>query len=121
MAVVRYIVNDVDQAVAFYRDALGFAVVQHFGSAMAMVEHGDLRLWLAGPTASASRPMPDGAQPTPGGWNRFVITVDDIEAVVARLRGLSVDFRNAIITGPGGRQVLCVDPSGNLVELFQAA
>ena len=121
MAVVRYIVDDVDQAVAFYRDGLGFAVVQQFGPAMAMVEQGDLRLWLAGPMASASRPMPDGAQPVPGGWNRFVVTVDDIEAVVARLRGLEIRFRNEIITGPGGRQVLCVDPSGNVVELFQPA
>lgn len=119
MAVVRYIVRDVDQAVAFYRDALGFTVVQQFGPAMAMVEQGDLRLWLAGPAASASRPMRDGAQPAPGGWNRFVITVDDIEAVVARLLSLGAEFRNEIFTGPGGRQVLCVDPSGNPVELFQ--
>ncbi len=121
MAQVRYLVNDVDQAVAFYRDGLGFALVQQFGPAMAIVEQGDLRLWLAGPAASASRPMPDGAQPAPGGWNRFVLTVDDIEATVVRLRGLEIGFRNEIIAGPGGRQVLCLDPSGNPVELFQPA
>ena len=88
---------------------------------MAIVARDDLTLWLAGPMASASRAMPDGAQPAPGGWNRFVITVDDIEADVARLRGMGISFRNEIITGPGGRQVLCVDPSGNPVELFQPA
>ena len=120
MAQVRYIVDDVDLAIGFYRDGLGFSVVQQFGPAMAILELGDLRLWLAGPAASASKPMPDGAQPKAGGWNRFVVTVDDIEAVAGRLRDQGVSFRNEILSGPGGRQVLCVDPAGNLVELFQA-
>jgi catechol 2,3-dioxygenase-like lactoylglutathione lyase family enzyme len=121
MAQVRYFVQDVGQAVTFYRDHLGFQLVQQFGPAMAIVEQDDLRLWLAGPQASASRPMPDGAQPVPGGWSRFVLTVDDLEAVVARLRDSGVGFRNEIVTGPGGRQILCEDPSGNPIELFEPA
>jgi catechol 2,3-dioxygenase-like lactoylglutathione lyase family enzyme len=121
MAQVRYFVQDVGQAVTFYRDHLGFQLVQQFGPAMAIVEQDDLRLWLAGPQASASRPMPDGAQPVPGGWSRFVLTVDDLEAVVARLRNSGVGFRNEIVTGPGGRQILCEDPSGNPIELFEPA
>jgi len=119
MAQVRYIVNDVDTAVAFYTDALGFSLEQQFGPAMAIVEREGLRLWLAGPQASASRPMADGAQPAPGGWNRIVLTVDDLDRVVARLRDQDVIFRNPVISGPGGRQTLCEDPSGNLIELFQ--
>jgi catechol 2,3-dioxygenase-like lactoylglutathione lyase family enzyme len=121
MAQVRYFVQDVGRAVTFYRDHLGFQLVQQFGPAMAIVEQDDLRLWLAGPQASASRPMPDGAQPVPGGWSRFVLTVDDLEAVVARLRDSGVGFRNEIVTGPGGRQILCEDPSGNPIELFEPA
>jgi catechol 2,3-dioxygenase-like lactoylglutathione lyase family enzyme len=121
MAQVRYFVQDVGQAITFYRDHLGFQLVQQFGPAMAIVEQDDLRLWLAGPQASASRPMPDGAQPVPGGWSRFVLTVDDLEAVVARLRNSGVGFRNEIVTGPGGRQILCEDPSGNPIELFEPA
>jgi catechol 2,3-dioxygenase-like lactoylglutathione lyase family enzyme len=121
VATVRYIVDDVGRAVDFYRDRLGFAVIQQFGPAMAMVERDDLRLWLAGPSASASRPMPDGAQPVPGGWGRFVLTVDDLEAMVARLKGEGVAFRNDIVIGPGGRQILVQDPAGNVVELFQPA
>lgn len=121
MAQVRYFVRDVDQAITFYRDHLGFRLVQQFGPAMAIVEQDDLRLWLAGPQASASRPMPDGAKPAPGGWSRFVLTVGDLEAVVAKLRDSGVGFRNEIVTGPGGRQILCEDPSGNPIELFEPA
>lgn len=120
MASVRYIVADVDAAVAFYRDHLGFELRQQFGPAMAILDLGDLALWLAGPAASASRPMPDGRQPEPGGgWSRFVIEVDDLPALVARLRAAGVAFRNDIIEGPGGRQILCEDPSGNVIELFE--
>lgn len=120
MATVRYLVNDVEASVAFYTGLLGFELVQQFGPAMAITKKGDLTLWLAGPAASASRPMPDGRQPTPGGWNRFVVEVDDIEATFAALRASGASTRNEIISGPGGRQVLVDDPSGNCVELFQA-
>ena len=119
MATVRYLVNDVDAAVAFYVDSLGFEIAQQFGAAIAILKRQDLTLWVAGPQASAARPMPDGARPEPGGWNRFVIEVEDIEARVAELMARGVTFRNDIVTGPGGRQVLCEDPSGNAVELFQ--
>ena len=121
MATARYIVDDVAAAVAFYTDHLDFAPVQVFGPAMAIVARDDLRLWLAGPLSSAARPMPDGAAPVPGGWARIVIEVADIEAAVARLRGAGVRLRNDIVTGPGGRQIVCEDPSGNAIELFQPA
>jgi len=116
---VRYLVRDVDAAIAFYAGLLGFGVRQQFGPAMAILDGHGLALWLAGPAASAARPMPDGRVPEPGGWNRFVIQVDDIEATVARLRAAGVAFRNDIIAGPGGRQILCDDPSGNPIEIFQ--
>jgi catechol 2,3-dioxygenase-like lactoylglutathione lyase family enzyme len=119
MATVRYIVSDVAVAVAFYVDRLGFELIQAYGPAMAIVRRGDLTLWLAGPMASASRPMPDGRQPEPGGWNRIVVETDDIEGLIATLRAAGAPFRNEIVTGPGGRQILCEDPSGNVVELFQ--
>jgi len=118
MASVRYLVRDVDQAIAFYA-RLGFALRQQFGPAMAIVARYDLTLWLAGPRASAARPMPDGRQPEPGGWNRFVLAVTDLAALVATLRADGVTFRNDIVEGPGGRQILCEDPSGNVVELFE--
>jgi catechol 2,3-dioxygenase-like lactoylglutathione lyase family enzyme len=121
MASIRYFVHDVSQAVAFYTQHLGFELKQQFGPAMAITRHGDLTLWLAGPGASASRPMPDGRKPEPGGWNRFVLEVDDLESLVGRLRAEGVSFRNDIISGPGGRQILCEDPFGNVVELFQPA
>ncbi len=121
MAAVRYIVRDVDAAVAFYTQGLGFTLRQQFGPAMAILTRDDLTLWVAGPPASASRPMPDGRKPEPGGWNRFVLQVDDLDSVVARLRSQGVAFRNEVVTGPGGRQILCEDPSGNAIELFQAA
>ena len=120
MATVRYLVNDVAASVGFYV-RLGFAVQQQFGPAMAIVAKDDLTLWLAGPMASAARPMPDGRKPEPGGWNRFVVQTDDIEALVAGLKAEGAPFRNEIISGPGGRQVLVEDPSGNVVELFQPA
>ena len=119
MAVMRYIVSDVEASIEFY-DGLGFGVKQKF-PAIAIMHRDDLDLWLAGPSASASRPMPDGRQPEPGGWNRVVITVDDLAARVDELRAAGVPFRNDIVTGPGGRQILCEDPSGNVVELFEPA
>lgn len=121
MATVRYLVKDVDQAVAFYTECLGFALVQQFGPAMAILRRNDLTLWLAGPLASAAKPMLDGRVPEPGGWNRFVLEVSDLDALVATLRERGVVFRNEILAGPGGRQILCEDPSGNVVELFGAA
>jgi catechol 2,3-dioxygenase-like lactoylglutathione lyase family enzyme len=120
MASVRYLVHDVDQAVAFYT-GLGFALRQQFGPAMAIMARDGLTLWLAGPRASASKPMPDGRLPEPGGWNRFVLPVSDLVATVTTLRAQGVRFRNDIVEGPGGRQILCEDPSGNVVELFEAA
>ncbi len=121
MATVRYLVHDVGQAVAFYTGKLGFVVHQHFGPAMAIVRRDDLTLWLAGPQASAAKPMPDGRRPEPGGWNRFVVEVKDLDGLVAKFAGEGVAFRNQIVSGPGGRQILCEDPSGNVVELFQPA
>ncbi len=121
MAQVRYIVDDVDEAVAFYVSELGFELEQQYGPAMAILAHGDLKLWVAGPRASASRPMPDGAKPSPGGWSRFVLTVDDLETRVSKLTDDGVKFKNDLVEGPGGKQILCIDPSGNVVELFQPA
>jgi catechol 2,3-dioxygenase-like lactoylglutathione lyase family enzyme len=121
MAAVRYIVKDVDQAIAFYRDSLGFELQQQFGPAMAILKREDLTLWVAGPQASASRPMPDGRKPEPGGWGRFVLEVDDLDSLVRTLKARGVTFRNEIVVGPGGRQILCDDPSGNTIELFEAA
>jgi predicted enzyme related to lactoylglutathione lyase len=120
MVTVRYLVHNVDSAVAFYRDRFGFKLEQQFGAAMAIMELDELRLWLAGPGASATRPMPDGRKPEAGGWNRFVFEVDDLETTVAEFRQAGVKFRNDIVIGPGGRQILCEDPSGNPIELFQA-
>ena len=119
MASVRYLVHDVSAAIAFYVDQLGFTLRQQFGPAMAILGHGDLTLWLAGPMASAAKPMPDGRTPEPGGWARFVLEVDDLPGLVARLRGAGVAFRNDILDGPGGRQILAEDPSGNCIELFE--
>ncbi len=121
MAHVRYIVDDVEKAVEFYVSRLDFELENQFGSAMAILHKDDLTLWLAGPKASASRPMPDGSTPVPGGWSRFVLTVADLEADVARLRLDGVQFKNDVVEGPGGKQILCLDPSGNVIELFQPA
>ncbi len=121
MATVRYIVNDVEAAIGFYTDLLGFELKQNFGPAMAILAKDDLVLWVAGPKASASRPTPDGRKPAPGGWNRFVVQVDDIAATVAALTEAGANFRNEIISGPGGQQILVEDPSGNAIEVFQPA
>jgi catechol 2,3-dioxygenase-like lactoylglutathione lyase family enzyme len=120
VAVVRYIVPDVDRAVAFYTEHLGFELAQQFGPAFALVTRDDLSLWLSGPQSSAARPMPDGRNPEPGGWNRLVVEVDDLAAAVARLRESGAVFRNEIVDGPGGRQIVLDDPAGNPVELFEA-
>jgi catechol 2,3-dioxygenase-like lactoylglutathione lyase family enzyme len=119
-ASVRYIVADVDRSVTFYRDILGFKLEQQMGPAFARMSRADLTLWLSGPTSSAARPMPDGRQPEPGGWNRFVIEVADLEQVVADARAAGAAFRNDIVTGPGGQQIVVDDPDGNPVELFRA-
>ena len=121
MAVVRYLVDDVDAAVAFYTEHLGFTLQQRMGPAFAIVSRDDLTLWLAGPKSSAARPMPDGRQPVPGGWNRLVIEVDDLETKVEELKRAGLTFRNDIVTGPGGKQTLLEDSSGNAVELFEPA
>lgn len=121
MVSVRYMVHDVEKAVAFYTKVLGFEVLTNFPPAFADVARGRLRLLLSGPASSAGRPMSDGAKPSPGGWNRIHLIVPDIEAEVARLRAGGAHFRNDIIKGPGGQQILLEDPSGNVVELFQPA
>lgn len=118
---VRYMVDDVDEAVAFYTKHLGFTLLSSAAPAFADVARGDLRLLLSGPASSAGRPMPDGTKPVPGGWNRIEFVVDDIVAEVDRLRGAGLRSRNDIVTGPGGSQILFDDPSGNPIELFQPA
>jgi catechol 2,3-dioxygenase-like lactoylglutathione lyase family enzyme len=121
MALVRYLVDDVETAIAFYLDHLGFTLEQRMGSAFAIVSLDDLSLWLSGPASSAARPMPDGRRPQPGGWNRLVITVEDLEARVDELKRAGLEFRNEIVTGPGGKQILLEDTAGNPVELFEPA
>ena len=121
MISVRYMVDDVDAAVDFYTKHLGFEVRLSNPPAFADVTRGSLRLLLSGPQSSAGRPMPDGARPGPGGWNRIHLIFEDLEAEVARLRAEGVPFRNDVVTGPGGSQILISDPAGNLVELFQPA
>ena len=118
---VRYMVDDVDEAIGFYTEHFGFESGHNASPAFAEVLKGNLRLLLAGPASSAGRPMPDGRKPEPGGWNRIHFVVDDIDAEVERLRGEGVGFRNDIVTGPGGRQILVNDPSGNPIEIFQPA
>jgi len=121
VASVRYLVDDVRAALDFYTRHLGFTVATAFPPAFADVTRGPLRLLLSGPTSSAGRPMDDGATPCPGGWNRIHLVVDDLTSEVSRLREAGVPFRNDAVQGPGGTQILVVDPAGNLVELFQPA
>ena len=116
---VRYMVGDVEAAVAFYTTYLGFTLISMTAPAFADVARGDLRLLLSGPSSSAGRQMPDGRRPAPGGWNRIHLIVEDLSAEVDRLRAAGVHFRNDIVTGPGGSQILLDDPSGNPIELFQ--
>jgi catechol 2,3-dioxygenase-like lactoylglutathione lyase family enzyme len=118
---VRYMVDDVEASIAFYTQHFGFEVGLNAAPAFAEVRRGSLRLLLAGPKSSAGRPMPDGRQPGPGGWNRIHFVVADIAAEVDRLRAAGVGFRNEIVSGPGGQQILLDDPSGNPIELFQPA
>jgi catechol 2,3-dioxygenase-like lactoylglutathione lyase family enzyme len=117
---VRVLVDDVDASVDFYTRHFGFEPLNHF-PAFADVQRGRLRLLLSGPQSSAAQPMADGEQPRPGGWNRIHFIVDDLDAEIARLTEAGVAFRNPVVTGPGGAQVLALDPSGNLIELFQPA
>lgn len=119
MATIRYLVKDVDASISFY-ETLGFFVADRWGPPFAMMRLGDLTLWLSGPASSAARALSDGSVPEPGGWNRLVIEVPDIKAIMDRLRKAAVRFRSEPVQGPGGTQVLVEDPSGNLVELFEA-
>ena len=120
MAVFRNLVGDVDAAIAFYTGNLGFTLEQQMGPAFAIVSRDELSLWLSGPQSSAARPMPDGRQPQPGGWNRFVVEVEDLESKVAELKEAGLSFRNEIVSGPGGKQIVLDDGDGNPVELFEA-
>jgi catechol 2,3-dioxygenase-like lactoylglutathione lyase family enzyme len=121
MVSVRYMVDDVQAALDFYTTFLGFEVLTAYPPAFADVARGNLRLLISGPMSSAGRAMPDGAKPGPGGWNRIHLIVDDLGAEVARLRAAGAPFRNEMIEGPGGKQILLQDPAGNVVELFQPA
>ncbi|MCE3267643.1 MAG: Glyoxalase/bleomycin resistance protein/dioxygenase [Solirubrobacterales bacterium] len=121
LANVRYMVDDVEEAVDFYTTQFGFTVRSNAAPAFADVVRGNLRLLLSGPQSSAGRPMPDGRTPQSGGWNRIHLIVDDIAAEVQRLRSAGLKFRNDIVSGPGGQQILLEDPSGNPIELFQPA
>jgi catechol 2,3-dioxygenase-like lactoylglutathione lyase family enzyme len=118
---VRYIVDDVDTAIAFYRDQLGFTEVMHPAPTFAMLTRGDLRLALSAPSGAGGggQAMPDGTKPAPGGWNRLMLEVDDLDGTVQLLRKSGASFRNNIITGFGGKQILLEDPSGNAIELFE--
>lgn len=120
MAVIRYLVDDVDVAVAFYTRMLGFKLEEQWGPPFAMIRRDDLSVWLSGPGSSASRPLADGAKPASGGWNRLVLETDDLDSLLAKLKQDGIALRGAVVTGPGGKQALIDDPSGNPVELFQA-
>ena len=120
MARIRYIVDDVEKAAAFYVSNLGFELKRSFAPAIAILGLGDLTLLVSGPTASASLPMLDGTTPSPGGgWNRIVLDFDDLDSVVAKLKADGVKFRNEILDGVGGKQIVCEDPFGNVIELTQ--
>lgn len=121
MAIVRYLVTDVRRSIAFYTTALGFKLDQSMAPAFARISSNDLTLWLSGPQSSAARPMPDGRRPEPGGWNRLVVEVEDLASRVAELKQAGHRFRNDVVIGPGGKQILLEDPDSNLVELFEAA
>ena len=118
---VRYLVDDVEAAIDFYTQHFGFTVLTSVLPAFADVSRGNLRLLLSGPQSSAGRPMADGEKPGPGGWNRIHFVTDDLEGDVERLRNAGVEFRNPMVSGPGGSQILALDPAGNLIELFQPA
>ena len=118
MAKFRYLVNDVDEAIRFYSE-LGFTEQERWGPPFAILQRDDIELWVSGPGTSAAKAMPDGARPEPGGWNRFVIPVEDISSSVESLKSKGYRFRNEILQGPGGKQILAEDPSGNPIELFQ--
>ena len=119
MAVIRYLVRDVDDALAFYVDKLGFALVERWGPPFAMASRGDLTLWLSGPGSSAARALSDGSLPGPGGWNRLVLETEELDSLVENLRRSGAHFRSEIVVGPGGKQILVDDPSGNPIELFE--
>jgi predicted enzyme related to lactoylglutathione lyase len=121
MATFRYLVKDVEATVQFYTKLFNFTLEQQFGPAMAIVAKDDLKIWLAGPMSSAAQPMPDGHKPLPGGWNRIVLQVDNLPVFVTKLKAAGVSFKNDLTRGPGGAQILCEDPSGNPIELFQAS
>jgi catechol 2,3-dioxygenase-like lactoylglutathione lyase family enzyme len=121
MATIRYLVKDVDEAATFYTQHLGFTLDQRMGPAFAIVSRNGLSLWLSGPQSSAARPMPDGRRPEPGGWNRLVIEVADLATLVEKMTRAGVRFRNDVVIGPGGKQILVEDPAGNPIELFEAA
>jgi catechol 2,3-dioxygenase-like lactoylglutathione lyase family enzyme len=121
MAAIRYFVRDVERSTAFYTDLLGFKVARQAAPAFASVARDDLTLWLSGPQSSGARPMPDGRRPEPGGWNRLVIKVNDLPARVDDMKRKGAHFRNEIVVGPGGKQILLEDPDGNPVELFEPA
>lgn len=121
MATIRYFVKDVRRSIEFYTGSLGFKLEQQNGIVFAKVSINDLTLWLAGPQSSAARPMPDGRYPEPGGWNRFVLEVKDLPSQVKALGDKGLHFRNEIVEGPGGKQIVLEDPDGNPIELFQAA
>jgi len=118
---IRYFVADVDRSVAFYAGRFGFKLEARPGPPFAKVSKDGIALWLSGPASSAARPMPDGRRPEPGGWKRLVLEVRDLPARMAELEKAGVRFRNPIVTGPGGKQVLAEDPDGNPIELFEPA
>ena len=120
MANIRYFVNDIEESIAFYRQKLGFSLDKEFGP-FAMISKGDLTLWLSDPRTSAAQPMSDGSVPEPGGWNRLVFQVDDLASLVETLKAEGTVFRNEILSGVGGLQILAEDPSGNPIELNQPA
>jgi catechol 2,3-dioxygenase-like lactoylglutathione lyase family enzyme len=119
VAAFRYLVHDVPVSVTFYTSHLGFKLVEQYGPAMAILSRDDVTLWLAGPASSAARPMPDGGKPQPGGWNRLVLFFPKLDDAVAKLKSAGCKFKNEILEGPGGKQILLEDPSGNCVELFE--